>query len=566
MKSFNLSNLRNKPSYNGFDRSFRNLFTAKVGEILPVNVVEMSPGDKVNLKIEGFTRTQPLQTSAFTRITEHYDSFFVPYRLLWRFANDTFTMVNNTSKASNLSSALVTGKDFPHLSLSTVVSDINKKVVSKATSSKLAQLLGYGIFDAQHSNVDNTVYSNVAVTPFRFLAYQKIWADWFRNDRWQELEPWTYNIDYITPSQASVALSSMAAGGSMSSCYDLQYANYKLDYFLGGLPNSQFGSVASVNSSFNDGFVSLSHVGIQVSGSALSANTNLMAQTGTSSSSGKAIIAGNASKPVTLLYGNMSSSDPLSSLSVLSIRQAMFVQKWKEIALSGNKDYKTQIEKHFGKSVSNVLADKCTFVDGISSNVVINDVTNQNLSSSDNDANQAFIKGKGVGSANGSTHFEAPEHGIFLTLYWSEPLLDWSNFGVDAFNIKTSAEDFAIPELDRIGMDKMSISRLDCRFGEDQLLAYVPRYFEYKSNFDRVNGEFLYSLADWTSCLNTITAFQNPSSDVPSVGDLLSINPSILNSIMGVNANQYTSTDQLLVGTYFDMQTSTCLDSNGLPY
>ena len=76
-------NVRNKVHRNGFDLSFRNTFTAKVGELLPVMVKEVIPGDKFNIDVSAFTRTQPVNTAAFTRLREYYDFYFVPNRLLW---------------------------------------------------------------------------------------------------------------------------------------------------------------------------------------------------------------------------------------------------------------------------------------------------------------------------------------------------------------------------------------------------------------------------------------------------------------------------------------------------
>lgn len=77
-----LKRLQNHVSRNAFDLSERKCFTAKVGELLPVYLQEVLPGDKFDLKVQSFTRTQPVNTAAFTRIKEYYDYFFVPYRLL----------------------------------------------------------------------------------------------------------------------------------------------------------------------------------------------------------------------------------------------------------------------------------------------------------------------------------------------------------------------------------------------------------------------------------------------------------------------------------------------------
>ena len=68
-----------------------------------------------------------------------------------------------------------------------------------------------------------------------------------------------------------------------------------------------------------------------------------------------------------------------SSFSILALRQAEFLQKWKEITQSGNKDYKDQLEKHWGVSVGDGFSELCTYLGGVSSSIDINEVVNTNL-------------------------------------------------------------------------------------------------------------------------------------------------------------------------------------------
>lgn len=70
-----LKTLRNKPSRNGFDLSFKKNFTAKVGELLPVMCKEVLPGDSFKINLKAFTRTQPINTAAYARMKEYYDFF-----------------------------------------------------------------------------------------------------------------------------------------------------------------------------------------------------------------------------------------------------------------------------------------------------------------------------------------------------------------------------------------------------------------------------------------------------------------------------------------------------------
>lgn len=95
-----LKSLRNKTSRNGFDLSFKKNFTAKAGELLPVMVKEVLPGDSFKINLKSFTRTQPINTAAFARIREYYDFYFVPYDLLWNKANTVLTQMYDNPQHS----------------------------------------------------------------------------------------------------------------------------------------------------------------------------------------------------------------------------------------------------------------------------------------------------------------------------------------------------------------------------------------------------------------------------------------------------------------------------------
>ena len=95
-----LKSLRNKTSRNGFDLSFKKNFTAKAGELLPVMVKEVLPGDSFKINLKSFTRTQPINTAAFARIREYYDFYFVPYDLLWNKTNTVLTQMYDNPQHS----------------------------------------------------------------------------------------------------------------------------------------------------------------------------------------------------------------------------------------------------------------------------------------------------------------------------------------------------------------------------------------------------------------------------------------------------------------------------------
>ena len=73
---------------------------------------------------------------------------------------------------------------------------------------------------------------NLSILPL--LAYHKICSDHYRNEKWQPFEPWTCNIDYLSPSDNMNAKSFIASSSftSLSTCLiDLENSNLPIDYF-----------------------------------------------------------------------------------------------------------------------------------------------------------------------------------------------------------------------------------------------------------------------------------------------------------------------------------------------
>lgn len=117
MGLFNLKDVRNHPRRSAFDLSSKVAFSAKSGELLPIKWYFTMPGDKFTLKRQHFTRTQPVNTSAYTRIREYYDWFWVPLHLLWRHAPEVISqMQTNVQHAGSQTSAISLGNSLPTIS------------------------------------------------------------------------------------------------------------------------------------------------------------------------------------------------------------------------------------------------------------------------------------------------------------------------------------------------------------------------------------------------------------------------------------------------------------------
>ena len=142
-----MSNLQNHPHRSGFDIGRKNAFTAKVGELLPVYWDISMPGDKYKFNIEYFTRTQPVETSAYTRLREYFDFYAVPLRLLWKSAPSVLTQMQdiNQIQALSLTQNLSLGTYLPSFTLdqfSSVLYRLNGGSYEPGTGSYLRNLFG----------------------------------------------------------------------------------------------------------------------------------------------------------------------------------------------------------------------------------------------------------------------------------------------------------------------------------------------------------------------------------------------------------------------------------------
>ena len=260
-----LSQIDNKTNRSGFDLSTKVCYTSKIGELLPIYCSEVLPGDKFQISPKAFTRTQPLNTSAYTRLREYYDFYFVPTSQLWfNFKEFITQLTGESSHADSPISRNPITDTHPYFSTEEIVAYLNALDASGYASikknmwgydrsqltAKLLEYLGYGCFtkDSQSGNWRSPYESNILLNPFPLLAYQKIYADHTRNKQWETNDAWTYNLDYLSTESMAIPMSTITSQlGSNPTMFDLRYSNWNQDFFMGLKPKAQYGSSAALN-------------------------------------------------------------------------------------------------------------------------------------------------------------------------------------------------------------------------------------------------------------------------------------------------------------------------------
>lgn len=552
MSNFNpLDRARINTHRSSFDLSSKKLFTAKVGEILPCYWQIAIPGNKYRISSDWFTRTVPVNTAAYTRIKEYYDFYAVPLRLISRALPQAFTQMSDymtsasssTANSSALTSVPNVTQNLISLFLQTANAGDNSNTRDDAGlpivygSCKLLDMLGYGSM-ISYSNTgkaaitkkylgldslgdaDNPLVYHVSqtVNALPFLAYQKIYYDFFSNSQWEKHKAYAYNVDYWSGSGTLSFVTDMV---------QLRYANYPKDYFMGMLPSSQYGSVAVLSS--------------------VSSSSVRLSQT-------------------------VSSSQDIrvsSDLSALSIRATEYLQRWKEVVQFSSKDYSDQMAAQFGIKAPEYMGNHAHYIGGWSSVININEVVNTNL---DTDSSQASIAGKGISSNSGHTltYDCGAEHQVIMCVYHAVPMLDWNLTGQAPQLTVTSVSDFPQPAFDQLGMQSVPALNLQNNPGRSVsgALGYNLRYWQWKSNIDTVHAGFRAGAA-YQSWVAPLDGWQVLTSTGAWSYQSMKVRPQQLNSIFVPQidpTNCSVAFDQLLCNVNFQVYAVQNLDRNGLPY
>lgn len=572
MSDFNPLDRAKIPTHrSSFDLSSKKLFSAKVGEILPVYWQIAIPGNKYRISSDWFTRTVPVNTAAYTRIKEYYDFYAVPLRLISRALPQAFTQMSDymTSAASvGANTAQLTNVPFTTTKtindwmalVPSVLDDANIPWFYGAC--KLLDYLNYGSFldssntkkaviteaytgiKSMSDNLNPLLYkSSVAVNLLPLLCYQKIYFDFFSNSQWEKHLAYSYNLDYWSGAQIT---------DLSQEWFKLRYANYPKDMFMGVLPASQYGSVAVFPSTFRSDVPS---------NALLAPDQGLVLQ---STSSGSSVVLGSTSSSVEYIRLN-------SNLSALSVRATEYLQRWKEVVQFSSKDYSDQMAAQFGIKAPEYMGNHAHYIGGWSSVININEVVNTNL---DTNSSQASIAGKGVGSNSGHqiTYDCGAEHCVIMCVYHAVPLLDWASTGQSPQLLCTSISDFPQPAFDQLGMQPVPTTAMcnskNMSGSNTANIGYNLRYWQWKSDIDRVNGALRPQLAyqSWAAPLGgenllTRTGAWNYKS--------MKVFPQQLNSIFQpqVTTSTYSvAQDQLICNVNFQVYAVQNLDRNGLPY
>ena len=262
-----------------FKRDFANITTINEGDLVPLYVDEVLPGDTISCQLNGLVRmATPLYPVMDNCYLDTY-AFFIPCRLLWDHWENLMGQNDDSYWAEKTEYSVPQTK-------------------APAGGWKVGTIADYmGI---------PTGVANIKVNSMPFRAYARIWNEWFRDENLQQ--PVVQDTDDANDNGSNTGnqLTDAEHGG-----LPLKVAKYH-DYFTSCLPEPQKGEASAIP-------ISLSNMTIPVStypGVSWSSNTPL---TWRKTGGGEAPGASNSNPGAGLFIGTAAATDNVAGAGVTKV-------------------------------------------------------------------------------------------------------------------------------------------------------------------------------------------------------------------------------------------------------
>jgi len=435
---------------NKFNVSHMVTMSCDLGELVPINVLDVIPGDTFLGSSQVMIRTQPLLAPLMAQIEARVHHFFVPHRLTWT-SFDTFITggPNNTSTPAFPTVAL----SAPDLAVGTLGDYLGLPTGAALTTSAL---------------------------PFR--AYGLIWNQWFRDE---DLE--------------TELVVSTADGVDATTNRLLQTCSWGKDYFTAARPTEQkgpaitvpLGTTAPVRINPVSGALAQGKTRVSSTG-VLNASSGNLSTDGTGTLTNTFTAAAQTYDPNGSLVADLSLA---TGVPLATLRQAFALQHIAENRMRYGSRITEYYQSAFGVTPEDARMDRPEYLGGGKDMVQFSEV----LQTAADGANPVgTLRGHGISVQRGNAFMRTfKEFGTIISLLSVRPRALYSQGVRRGWNRRTR-NDFYQPELEGIGQQAVLNKEIYAAGASpDGTFGFQDRYDEYRSEPSRIAGEMRTLLKQW---------------------------------------------------------------------
>lgn len=455
---------------NYFDLSHDRKFSMRMGELTPVLVQEVVPGDSFTISHEQLIRMSPMIAPVMHRVNVSVHSFFVPNRLLWGENWEEF--ISDPLNSENPAPFIKVG----------------------ASGIPVGVLMDYLGYPTGVKAVTDQKFN-----PFAISAYNLIWNEYYRDQNLQAEKEYKL-VDGDNSATADIINARVLRPYRRA---------WQKDYFTSALPSPQKGEAVTIpiggtaNITYDNGAGSVTVLRNPDDGNipasdavlkAISTGTLVSPITGVDSGTGLPTISYNVDNSEQLLVDLTTAT----AININDLREASALQRWLEINARSGTRYIETLRARFGVSSDDARLQRPEYLGGGKTNISFSEVLQ--MSSSDATTPQGNMAGHGI-SAGQSNRFRlnAKEHGFIISIMSVMPDASYIN-PTPRWCTRLDSLDYLDPAFAQLGEQEVLMAEVrgDCEIAvKDDVFGYQSKYAEYKFNHNTVHGQFKSTLNYW---------------------------------------------------------------------
>ncbi|WNK13002.1 MAG: major capsid protein [Microvirus sp.] len=419
--------------------------SCNMGVLVPTMNIDVVPSDKIKIGCESQLRLAPMIAPIMHRVNVYHHYYFVPFRVLWP---NFEKFITNTP--------LVPGGDilpsFPTIDIDSVL-----------PNGSLTDYLGIPPTSRSYS-----------ISAMHHAAYQFIYNEYYRSQDLQAEIPWEL-IDGDNSANADL--------------FQIRNRGWERDLFTSCLPFTQKGPAVTIPlSTVHDVNVKVKPPGDFPTGLHI-ADAIVPAE--------QAFVP--ADDPDVSLSSSLyaeTSQLNASPTTINDLRKATRLQVFFEKLARGGSRFFEFIRTMFDTVSPDARLQRPEYIYGTSSPVMVSEVLN---TTGTDDAPQGNMSGHGVAITNGADGFyNVQEHGVIIGLMSIMPRTAYQDGIPKKFFKTVDPYQYYIPDFDHLGEQPLLNKEIYAESATpDDTFGYLPNYYEYKFEGNRVAGQFRDSLDFW---------------------------------------------------------------------